>query len=346
MPRGHDSVGVTGSGERNLKIIREALGVSVNSRDGAIVLGGEEPELGVARRVLEEVARRAKAKKTVSRQDMLDLIAGESVRARRTPTSNRAAWDGKLRVYAGGQAIEPKTDNQRIYLDAIRDHDLTFAFGPAGTGKTYLAVAAAVHLLKEGAVTRVILCRPAVEAGEKLGFLPGGLEEKVNPYLRPLLDALHDMMDYRDMRRFIESDVVEIVPLAFMRGRTLNGAVIILDEAQNTTKGQMKMFLTRMGHGSKMIVTGDTTQIDLPDASQSGLIDAVRRLRRVRGIATVALTGEDVVRHKLVQRIVDAYGASDENRAYREAVERALNDDGPIDLPEPSGHAAGTDPIG
>ncbi len=326
MPPGHDSIGVTGSGERNLKLIREALGVSVTNRDGAITLRGEEPALGVARRVLEELARRARAGKGVSREEVLDLIAGESGRARRDG-ARRAGWDGRLRVYAAGQPVEPKTENQRLYLDAIRANDLTFGFGPAGTGKTYLAVAAAVHMLREGDVSRVILCRPAVEAGEKLGFLPGGLEEKVNPYLRPLLDALHDMMEYRDLRRFIESDVVEVVPLAFMRGRTLNGAVIILDEAQNTTKGQMKMFLTRMGHGSKMIVTGDTTQIDLPDPAESGLIDAVRRLRRVPGIGMVALTGQDVVRHKLVQRIVDAYGASDDHKAYRQAVEEALRED-------------------
>ena len=328
MPPGHDSIGMTGSGERNLKLIREALGVAVTQREGAIHLRGEEPELGVARRVLEELGRRARAGIGVSREEVLAMIAGESGRARREFARGRSTgWDGRLRVYAAGQPVEPKTDNQRLYLDAIRDHDLTFAFGPAGTGKTYLAVAAAVHLLREGAVSRVILCRPAVEAGEKLGFLPGGLEEKVNPYLRPLLDALHDMMEYRDLRRFIESDVVEVVPLAFMRGRTLNGAVIILDEAQNTTKGQMKMFLTRMGHGSKMIVTGDTTQIDLPDPSQSGLIDAVRRLRRVPGIGMVALSGEDVVRHKLVQRIVDAYGTSEDHRAYRQAVEEALRED-------------------
>ncbi|MEM9373142.1 MAG: PhoH family protein [Planctomycetota bacterium] len=328
MPSGAGSVAVTGSGERNLKLIREALGVSVSTSHGAIRVVGDEPELGVARRVLEEVSRRARSGKAVTRQDMLDLISSEATRARRVGRGS-GGWDGRLRVYASGQAIEPKTDNQRAYLEAIRDHDLTFAFGPAGTGKTYLAVAAAVHLLREGAITRVILCRPAVEAGEKLGFLPGGLEEKVNPYLRPLLDALHDMMDYRDMRRFIESDVVEIVPLAFMRGRTLNGSVIILDEAQNTTKGQMKMFLTRMGHGSKMIVTGDTTQIDLPDPAESGLIDAVRRLRRVKGIGTVALSGEDVVRHKLVQRIVDAYGASEDHKDYRAAFERALSETEP-----------------
>jgi phosphate starvation-inducible PhoH-like protein len=341
MPPGHDSIGVTGSGERNLKLIREALGVAVSVRDGSIRLRGEEPELGVARKVLDELGRRAKAGVSVSREEVLGLIAGESGRMRRELGRGRSsAWDGRLRVYAAGQPVEPKTDNQRLYLDAIHKNDLTFGFGPAGTGKTYLAVAAAVHMLREGDVSRVILCRPAVEAGEKLGFLPGGLEEKVNPYLRPLLDALHDMMEYRDLRRFIESDVVEVVPLAFMRGRTLNGAVIILDEAQNTTKGQMKMFLTRMGHGSKMIVTGDTTQIDLPDPTESGLIDAVRRLRRVHGVGMVALSGQDVVRHKLVQRIVDAYGASEDHRAYREAVEQALREDpGSVDgaVPDPVG---------
>lgn len=339
MPPGHDSIGMTGSGERNLKLIREALGVAVSVRDGAILLRGEEPELGVARRVFDELGRRSRVGAGASREEVLGLIATESGRTRRELGRGRTAgWDGRLRVYSGGQAVEPKTDNQRLYLNAIHDNDLTFGFGPAGTGKTYLAVAAAVHMLREGEVSRVILCRPAVEAGEKLGFLPGGLEEKVNPYLRPLLDALHDMMEYRDLRRFIESDVVEVVPLAFMRGRTLNGAVIILDEAQNTTKGQMKMFLTRMGHGSKMIVTGDTTQIDLPDPAESGLIDAVRRLRRVHGIGMVALSGQDVVRHKLVQRIVDAYGASEDHRAYREAVEQALREDpGSVDgtVPDP-----------
>ncbi|MCH8509715.1 MAG: PhoH family protein [Phycisphaerales bacterium] len=328
MPPGQDSVGMTGSGERNLKLIREALGVAIAARGGAIQVRGEEPELGVARQVLEELGRRTRAGVGVSREEVLAMIAAESGRARQRFNQGRAnGWDGRLRVYAAGQPVEPKTDNQRLYLDAIRNNDLTFGFGPAGTGKTYLAVAAAVHMLREGSVSRVILCRPAVEAGEKLGFLPGGLEEKVNPYLRPLLDALHDMMEYRDLRRFIESDVVEVVPLAFMRGRTLNGAVIILDEAQNTTKGQMKMFLTRMGHGSKMIVTGDTTQIDLPDPAESGLIDAVRRLRRVPGIGMVTLTGADVVRHKLVQRIVDAYGSSEDHRAYREAVAQAFGDD-------------------
>jgi phosphate starvation-inducible PhoH-like protein len=206
--------------------------------------------------------------------------------------------------------VTPKTPNQQLYLDAIRDHDLVFGIGPAGTGKTYLAVAAAVHMLKTEQIKKVILARPAVEAGERLGFLPGDLQAKVNPYLRPLLDALHDMMDYATIKRFMMNDVVEVVPLAYMRGRTLNRAVIILDEAQNTTRGQMMMFLTRMGHGSKMIVTGDTTQIDLPDPKESGLIDAVRRLRRVPGIGMVTMDERDIVRHSLVQRIVEAYGAT------------------------------------
>jgi phosphate starvation-inducible PhoH-like protein len=201
--------------------------------------------------------------------------------------------------------------NQEIYLDAMRQHDLVFASGPAGTGKTYLAVAAAIHLLKTGRVKKAILARPAVEAGEKLGFLPGDLQAKVNPYLRPLLDALHDMMDYQTIKRFIAADVVEVVPLAYMRGRTLNDAVIILDEAQNTTRGQMQMFLTRMGQRSKMIVTGDPTQIDLPDARESGLIDAIRRLRRTAGVGLVALDKGDVVRHELVQRIIEAYADQD-----------------------------------
>jgi phosphate starvation-inducible PhoH-like protein len=184
---------------------------------------------------------------------------------------------------------------------------MVFGLGPAGTGKTYLAVAAAVHLLKDGAVRRIVLTRPAVEAGEKLGFLPGDLRDKVNPYLRPLFDALNDMMDFATVRRFMETDVVEVVPLAFMRGRTLNQAIIILDEAQNCSKAQLKMFLTRMGHGSKVIVTGDPTQTDLPDGSQSGLLDAAMRLRKTEGIAFVGFEKTDVVRHDLVRRVIAAY---------------------------------------
>ena len=186
-------------------------------------------------------------------------------------------------------------------------HDLCFCTGPAGTGKTYLAVAVAAHLLKRGQCKRIVLARPAVEAGERLGFLPGDLQAKVNPYLRPLFDALHDMMDFEQVKRFMVNDVIEVIPLAFMRGRTLNDSVIILDEAQNTTASQMLMFLTRLGHDSKMIVTGDTTQVDLPEDTPSGLVDAMQKLKGIKGIAMVELGRSDIVRHRLVQNIVNAY---------------------------------------
>src|SRR5206468_3987602 len=208
-------------------------------------------------------------------------------------------------VYAKGHAVKPKTDGQRRYGEAMFSHDLTFCIGPAGTGKTYLAVAAAASQLKRGQARRIVLARPAVEAGERLGFLPGDLQAKVNPYLRPLFDALHDMMDFEQVKRFMTNDVIEVIPLAFLRGRTLNESVIILDEAQNTTTAQMLMFLTRLGHDSKMIVTGDTTQIDLPEGVRSGLVDATDKLRGVKGIATVELERADIVRHRLVQNIVD-----------------------------------------
>ena len=212
-----------------------------------------------------------------------------------------------MSVFLAGKTVRPKTAAQLDYVTAIHEHDLTFCIGPAGTGKTYLAVAAAVAMLKLGQVRKLVLVRPAVEAGEKLGFLPGTLQDKVNPYLRPLLDALHDMMEFEHIERFMAHDLIEIVPLAFMRGRTLNDSVIILDEAQNTTRAQMLMFLTRLGHGGKMVVTGDASQIDLDDPRDSGLIDAAHRLRHVKGVAMRTLTGTDIVRHSLVQRIVEAY---------------------------------------
>ena len=206
-----------------------------------------------------------------------------------------------------GRRIRALSEAQQRYLEAIYEYPLTLCTGPAGTGKTYLAVAAAVAMLKSGQVRKLVLVRPAVEAGEKLGFLPGNMLDKVNPYLRPLLDALHDMMEFEQIQRFMACDLIEIVPLAFMRGRTLNDALIILDEGQNTTKAQMLMFLTRLGHGGKMVVTGDTSQIDLAEPRESGLIDAARRLGRVKGVALVTLAKSDIVRHSLVQRIVEAY---------------------------------------
>lgn len=331
VPTGPKRVGVIGSSERNLKMLREALGVSITARDATVYLRGERAPVAIARRVLERLEEASDDKTALSRQQVLDLISDESIaedkrnRASAGVNDDPAslpedmdAWDGRLAVFSAGRPVKPKTGNQQAYVEAIRDHDLVFCLGPAGTGKTYLAVAAAVHLLKTDRCRKLILVRPAVEAGEKLGYLPGDLQAKVNPYLRPLLDALHDMMDFGTIQRFMASDVIEVVPLAYMRGRTLNNAVIILDEAQNTTKGQMKMFLTRLGHGSKMIVTGDTTQIDLPDPRESGLIDAARRLSRTPGVGFTQLTKSDVVRHPIVQRIIEAYG--DDDAAGREGA--------------------------
>lgn len=313
VPVTNDWVGVAGAADRNLKIIREMLGVTVSGRDGIVQLGGDRQRVAAAERVLRALDERAGRRQPMDREQVVTLVTELSpgdaptvAGARRS--SQPLSWEGDLEAYAAGRRVKPRSDNQRFYLDAIRTNDLVFGVGPAGTGKTFLAVAAAVHLLKSDRVRKLVLVRPAVEAGEKLGFLPGDLEAKVNPYLRPLFDALHDLVDFPTLRRFMESDVLEIAPLAYMRGRTLNHAVIILDEAQNTTIAQMKMFLTRMGDGSKMIVTGDPTQIDLPDASQSGLIDAARRFQRVPGIGFVALEKADVVRHPLVQRVIDAYG--------------------------------------
>jgi phosphate starvation-inducible PhoH-like protein len=336
---GPDRVDVVGVAERNLKMLREALGVNITAREGNVRLRGERHAVNVARNVIQRLEVAADQEQALSREQVLDMIADETERQRTGRgasgpggggSGQGTRWEGELDVYVGGRVIKAKTPTQQRYVDAIRSHDLVFGIGPAGTGKTYLAVAAAVHMLRTERARKVILARPAVEAGEKLGFLPGGIEQKVNPYLRPLFDALNDMMDFGTIRRFIDTDVVEVVPLAFMRGRTLNNAVIILDEAQNTTKGQMQMFLTRMGHGSKMIVTGDVTQIDLPKPEESGLIDAARRLRRVRGIDFVTFGIEDVVRHDLVQRIVDAYGG-DKRKLIPDAAEalRGLEQDDP-----------------
>ncbi len=335
LPHGEQRLAMTGAAERNLKIIRETLGVRITARNGALRIGGDTQAVGKAARVLERLATAARRSQPMDRDQLLDAILtvnAETPVADPTheaddldaPTTVDGAWPGDddhdphpadgqaprdpgFDVYVRNRRIRAQTPGQQDYLRAIRAHDLIFCTGPAGTGKTYLAVAAAVSMLKNGRARKLVLVRPAVEAGEKLGFLPGSMQDKVNPYLRPLFDALHDMMEFDQIQRMMACDVIEIVPLAFMRGRTLNDAVVILDEAQNTTSQQMLMFLTRLGHGSKMIVTGDTSQIDLPDPTRCGLIDAARRLRRVPGIAMVALTPLDIVRHDLVQRIVAAY---------------------------------------
>jgi len=343
LPQGEQRLGVTGAGERNLKIIREALGVKITARDGALRLSGGSEAVGRAADVLERLGQAAREQEPMDRQSLLETITATEAQDRRRQPGRGAANNGNahgkpmdaesLEVYVPGKRIKPMTGGQNAYLDALLNYDLTLCTGPAGTGKTYMAVASAVAMLKRGDVRKLVLVRPAVEAGEKLGFLPGSMQEKVNPYLRPLLDALHDMMDFDQIQRYMACDLIEIVPLAFMRGRTLNDAIIILDEAQNTTKGQMLMFLTRLGHNSKMIVTGDTSQIDLEDPRESGMVDAIRRLRRTRGVAMVSLEAADIVRHDLVQRVLDAYG--------QHPVERAQNPAEPADGTDHADHANG-----
>ena len=324
LPDGDQRLALVGSNERNLKIIREALGVAIVARNGTLRLSGDSDAVGRAAAVIEALADAARSHRSLDRQQVLDMVAQSTPQRGRnggTGGGAIASHDGSLDVYARGRRVSAITEGQRAYLDAILNHDLTFCCGPAGTGKTYLAVACAASMLKRGAVRKLVLVRPAVEAGEKLGFLPGDMQAKVNPYLRPLLDALHDMMEFEQIQRFMACDLIEVIPLAFMRGRTLNDACILLDEAQNTTKAQMMMFLTRLGHGSKMVVTGDTSQIDLPNPREGGLIDAVRRLRRVKGVSMVTLGQTDIVRHNLVQRIVDAYDS------VRKPVHQSMDDE-------------------
>ena len=289
-----------GPADRHLKLIREAVGVQIFARDAEVKLTGSAKNVSRAAAVLQELQRAVRRNLPLTASTVVEAIGREAVKA-------EAGGADAIDVYIAGQFVRPKTPGQRRYLEAVRKHDLVFCTGPAGTGKTYLAVALAVHMLKHQRAKRLILVRPAVEAGEKLGFLPGDMQAKVNPYLRPLFDALHDMMEYEQIRRFMVNDLIEIIPLAFMRGRTLNDSVIILDEAQNTTVLQMLMFLTRMGHGSKMIVTGDDSQIDLPEDIVSGIVDAQRRLTGIKGLAVVRLDKGDIVRHRLVQSVVEAY---------------------------------------
>jgi phosphate starvation-inducible PhoH-like protein len=289
-----------GSADRHLRMIRDTFGVQVVNRNDEIRLSGDRDQVSKAAAVLEQMQKKLRRQDWLSVDDVGDAIG-------RAKHDRDEQAEGTIEVYAKGHAIKPKTEGQKEYLDAILKNDLTFCVGPAGTGKTYLAVAAAASMLKHSQARRLVLARPAVEAGERLGFLPGDLQAKVNPYLRPLFDALHDMMDFEQVKRFMVNDVIEVIPLAFMRGRTLNEAVIILDEAQNTTPSQMLMFLTRLGHDSKMIVTGDSTQVDLPEGQDSGLVDALDKLKGIKNIGIVTLQRSDIVRHRLVQNIVNAY---------------------------------------
>jgi len=294
-----------GERDRNLARIEEKLGVNLVSRGNRLMIAGARAE--VARHALDTLYDRLRGGQEID-------TAAIDAALRLAAASGNGRWDDADVIRTKKRRISPRGPHQAEYIRALRGHDLVFGLGPAGTGKTYLAVATAVDMLMGGQVERIVLSRPAVEAGERLGFLPGDLREKVDPYLRPIYDALHDLMDPRIVERAMQSNEIEIAPLAFMRGRTLSNAVVILDEAQNTTTMQMKMFLTRLGENSRMIVTGDPSQVDLPPGQMSGLAEATRLLDGVDGIGHATFTAEDVVRHELVARIVAAYDKADASR--------------------------------
>lgn len=293
-----------GTKDENIKVLEENLRVTTRLREDSLEVEGEEAAVLRAASILEEYAALVEEGQVFKNGDLHAYL--RVVTADAAITLRGLIDSGRQRTF-GKKAVTPKSINQRIYLDKIERHDLVFGIGPAGTGKTYLAVAMAVQALLAKKVTRIILTRPAVEAGEKLGFLPGTLQEKVDPYLRPLYDALYEMLEAEKVERLLERNVIEVAPIAFMRGRTLNDSFIILDEAQNSTPEQMKMVLTRQGFGSKMVVTGDITQIDLPMGRGSGLLNAIEVLRGIDEIAFVHFDERDVVRHSLVQRIIKAY---------------------------------------
>jgi len=293
-----------GSFDENLKYLESLWGVRVRTQGHELLVEGPPPAVAKVERLLGQLTSLFQEGYKIANGDVktaAQLVASDS------SVDLRDYFLKSTPTQSGKRRIAPKSVNQRRYLDAIDQHDIVFGIGPAGTGKTYLAMAQAVSFLLAKKVSRIILARPAVEAGEKLGFLPGDLQEKVNPYLRPLYDALYDMLEIEKVERFIERGTIEIAPIAFMRGRTLNDAFVILDEAQNTTSEQMKMFLTRLGFGSKAVVTGDITQIDLPVGRTSGLVEAMTVVSKIEGISFVFFDDRDVVRHKLVQQIVKAY---------------------------------------
>jgi phosphate starvation-inducible PhoH-like protein len=330
---GHaEELAVFGSRDQHLRQVRDALGVKVLARHGEVRVEGEGSRVEQARQIFESLRSLYRARRNVLAADVADLID------RTLHQAGQGDATGELEIREGNRVVRPRSLGQNRYLKALMDDALVFCVGPAGTGKTYLAVALAVTALRKGRIKKIVLVRPAVEAGEHLGFLPGDLEAKINPYLRPLLDALHDLMEYDQIRRYMENDLIEIAPLAYMRGRTLNDAMIILDEGQNATVPQMKMFLTRMGQNARIVVTGDITQVDLPVGTKSGLADAVDRLAKVPGVATVFLDRSDIVRHPLVQAIVNAYEEEESGR------DRELQPDGLTDRkesPKPDSSASG-----
>jgi len=323
--RGIDHLGLLGLHDANLRRLQEAFDATIVVRGGEIVLRGDDQELDALERIFNELIFILNRTDRVTEGDVdtvTQLVLAESrrppeqrsIRMARSPAPRREG-ERSVILYTKSGLIRPKSEGQQRYYEATLENDIVFVIGPAGTGKTYLAVAIAVAALRERQVERIILTRPAVEAGESLGYLPGDLKEKVDPYLRPLYDALYDMLPSEKLRKLMETNVIEIAPLAYMRGRTLNNAYVILDEAQNTSALQMKMFLTRLGVNSRAIITGDITQVDLPNYAQSGLVQIQDVLKGIEGIAFVYLTESDVVRHRLVREIIRAYDAYDAARA-------------------------------
>jgi phosphate starvation-inducible PhoH-like protein len=294
-----EAVLLFGPRDTYLKLVRDALAVRVVARGDTLQVDGPAEAAERAERAFGQLRTILRKQGSLAAEDVKTVL--EVVR------DGSAVSPQNLALLETGKHVRPRTDGQGRYVQSLKTHDVVLCVGPAGTGKTYLAVGWAVSLLRTGQVKKIVLVRPAVEAGERLGFLPGDLVAKINPYLRPLFDALNDIMETETVKRYLEADVIEILPLAYMRGRTLNNACIILDEGQNATVAQMKMFLTRMGHNSKIVVTGDVTQIDLPKTTRSGLVDAVHRLRAVEGIGVVHLDNADIVRNPIVTRIVKAY---------------------------------------
>ena len=305
---------IFGSFDANIKKIENEYNVSIVNRGDDIVINGEKDDLDKAVQVLEALVRTADKGEEISEQNLnyfIEEANDDNLESAQTVS------DDYICSTVNGRALHPKTIGQKKYIDSIRNNTIVFGVGPAGTGKTYLAMAMAITAFKNNEVNRIILTRPAIEAGENLGFLPGDLQQKVDPYLRPLYDALYEIMGADTFLRNMEKGAVEVAPLAYMRGRTLDNSFIVLDEAQNTTPEQMKMFLTRLGYGSKAVITGDVTQIDLPKGKSSGLIEAVKILSEVEDIAVCKLTNKDVVRHPLVQNIIKAYEKNEKKQEYK-----------------------------
>ena len=304
IERIEQAVNIFGSFDENIRLLEQEFSVTVTNREGELRINGEAEDTMLAAKAIESLLTLSSRGETIGEQNVRYVIG--LVRSGKESQISELTRD-VLCISAKGRPIKPKTIGQREYIKSVLDNTITIGVGPAGTGKTYLAVAAAVQAFRDKQVNRIILTRPAVEAGERLGFLPGDLQSKVDPYLRPLYDALFDMLGAETYQRYLERGNIEVAPLAYMRGRTLDDSFIILDEAQNTSREQMKMFLTRLGFGSKIVITGDATQIDLPAGQTSGLKEAMRVLRNVEGIGICELTNADVVRHVMVQRIVEAY---------------------------------------